>query len=86
MGKEIKNAVSQKSGWGGRRAGAGRKKTSEGVRTVAVRVPQDVSDVLDTVPSITEYVVTALRAYIARSAAADAAVEPDGGDGCGDCE
>lgn len=33
-----------------------------------VRVPQDVSDVLDTVPSITEYVVTALRAYIAQAA------------------
>lgn len=80
MKKEIKKAGSQKSGWGGRRAGAGRKKTSEGVRTIAVRVPQDVSDVLDGVPSITEYVVTALRAYIARSATADAAVEPDGGE------
>ena len=84
MGKEIKNAVSQKSGWGGRRVGAGRKKTSEGVRTVAVRVPQDVADVLDAVPSITEYVVAALRAYIARSAA-NAAVEPnaDGEQGAG---
>lgn len=76
MKDEIKNAGSRKSGWGGRRAGAGRKKTSEGVRTVAVRVPQDVADVLDAVPSITEYVVTALRAYMARSAA-DAAVQPD---------
>ncbi len=68
MNDETAKPTPQKPGWGGRRAGAGRKKTSEGVRTVAVRVPQDVSDVLDTVPSITEYVVTALRAYIAQSA------------------
>ncbi len=51
--------TSQKPKWGGRRAGAGRKKTSEGVRTIAVHVPQDVADVPDTVSSITEYVVTA---------------------------
>lgn len=68
MNDETAKPTPQKPRWGGRRAGAGRKKTSEGVRTVAVRVPQDVSDVLDTVPSITEYVVTALRAYIAQAA------------------
>lgn len=68
MNNETAKPTPQKPRWGGRRAGAGRKKTSEGVRTVAVRVPQDVSDVLDTVPSITEYVVTALRAYIAQAA------------------
>ncbi len=68
MEDETAKPTSPKQTWGGRRAGAGRKKTSEGVRTVAVRVPQDVADVLDTVPSITEYVVKALRAYIAQSA------------------
>lgn len=67
MEKEIKvEAVQPKNGWGGKRAGAGRKKSSEGVRTVAVRVPQDVADVLDAVPSITEYVVKAIRAYMAQ--------------------
>lgn len=70
MNDETSKTTPQKHTWGGRRAGAGRKKTSEGVRTVAVRVPQDVADVLDTVPSITEYVVKALRAYIAQSASA----------------
>ena len=51
----------KKSGRGGSRPGAGRKKTSAG--TIALRIPEDVMRILETVPNRTAYIIDAIRAY-----------------------
>lgn len=58
MEKEEKN-------WGGARAGAGRKKTT--ARSIALRIPDDVAAILDSVPNRSAYIVEAIRYYHARA-------------------
>lgn len=54
----------QAAGWGGARAGAGRKKTT--AKSIALRIPDDVAAVLDSVKgSKSAYIVAAIRAYAA---------------------
>lgn len=48
--------------WGGSRQGSGRKRTA--VKTVCIRVPEDVAAILDGVTgSKTDYIVEAIRYY-----------------------
>lgn len=48
--------------WGGARSGAGRKKTA--VKTIGIRIPEDVATILDRVNgSKTDFIVTAIRFY-----------------------
>ena len=48
---------------GGARPGAGRPNLKQNTRTVALRIPQDVADILDAQPSRTEYIIAAIRHY-----------------------
>lgn len=53
---------SQPSGWGGARTGAGRKKST--AKSIALRIPEDVAAILDSVEgSKSAYIVAAIRAY-----------------------
>lgn len=47
--------------WGGKREGAGRKKTTGGVKNLGLRVPQDILDILDKVDKRSEFIFTAVR-------------------------
>lgn len=47
--------------WGGKREGAGRKKTVGGVKNLGLRVPQDILDILDKVDKRSEFIFTAVR-------------------------
>lgn len=60
----MQNAVSSGSsrGWGGARKGAGRKKTS--AKSIALRIPEDVAEILDSVEgSKSAYIISAIRAF-----------------------
>ena len=48
---------------GGYRPGAGRKPTVGNVKTLSVRIPQDVSDILDEQPNRSQYIAEAVRFY-----------------------
>lgn len=49
-------------GWGGARAGSGRKKTA--AASISIRIPEDVAAILANVEgSKTDYIVAAIRAY-----------------------
>lgn len=52
-----------KKSWGGRRAGAGRPNVKKAVRTIALRIPQDVADIIDAHENRSAYIIEAIRAY-----------------------
>lgn len=52
-----------KNGWGGRRQGAGRPSESPSVRSIALRIPQDVAEILDRQENRSAYIIDAIRAY-----------------------
>ena len=51
----------EKKQWGGKREGAGRPR--ESVKSIALRIPQDVSDILDKQENRSAYIIEAIRAY-----------------------
>lgn len=51
----------EKKQWGGKREGAGRPRTNS--RSIALRIPQDVADILDRQENRSAYIVEAIRAY-----------------------
>lgn len=52
----------QQTGWGGARKGAGRKKST--AKSIALRIPDDVAEILESVEgSKSAYIVAAIRAY-----------------------
>lgn len=51
----------EKSQWGGKRDGAGRPAKS--VRSIALRVPRDVADILDRQENRSAFIIEAIRAY-----------------------
>nr|DAF27304.1 MAG TPA: hypothetical protein [Caudoviricetes sp.] len=53
----------KKNGWGGRRAGAGRPNVNKSTRTIALRIPQDVAELLDRQENRSAYIIEAIRAY-----------------------
>jgi hypothetical protein len=48
---------------GGYRPGSGRKPTVKNVKTLSIRIPQDVSDILDEQPNRSQYIAEAVRFY-----------------------
>ena len=53
----------EKSRWGGRRTGAGRKATAGNVATIGLRIPADVAEILSRQENRTAYIVEAIREY-----------------------
>ena len=47
--------------WGGKREGAGRKKTTS--KSIALRIPEDVADILDQVENRSAFIIEAIRQY-----------------------
>lgn len=65
-----------KSGRGGRREGAGRKKTTS--KSIALRIPEDVEAVLEGVKgSKSAFIVAAIRAYVAAGCPGHEAEAPE---------
>ena len=50
--------------WGGARRGAGRPKKFSNNKTIALRIPEDVVAVLDTVPNRSAFIIEAIRHYV----------------------
>lgn len=67
---ENQNEETKKSTWGGRRAGAGRPNGRRAVRSIALRIPEDVAAILDAQPNRSEYIIAAIRAFAGKNAAA----------------
>ena len=62
---ENQNEGKKKSGHGGRREGAGRPKTVGNTRSIALRIPADVAEILDRQEHRSAYIIEAIRAYAA---------------------
>lgn len=54
---------SKKSNRGGARAGAGRPKGRNNYRSIALRIPEDVAEILDRQEKRSAYIIEAIRAY-----------------------
>lgn len=52
-----------KNGRGGRREGAGRPSTKGNVKSIALRIPADVAEILDRQEHKSAYIIEAIRAY-----------------------
>jgi hypothetical protein len=46
---------------GGKREGAGRKATVGNVKSIALRIPQDIADILDKVEQRSQFICNAIR-------------------------
>lgn len=55
--------MEEKKKWGGAREGAGRKKGRNDVGTIAIRIPQDIADILSRQISKKDYIIEAIRFY-----------------------
>ncbi len=53
----------QKKSWGGKRAGAGRPSVSGSTRSIGIRIPEDIAEILDRQENRTAYIIEAIRAY-----------------------
>lgn len=47
--------------WGGKREGSGRKKTTS--KSIALRIPEDVAEILDHVENRSAFIIEAIRHY-----------------------
>ena len=59
---ETPNQENKKTNWGGARRGAGRPK-GDSCTSIALRIPQDVADILARQPNRSAYIIEAIRAY-----------------------
>lgn len=57
----MKKNVEKKSGWGGSRTGAGRKRTM--AKRYGFNAPADVAAILDSAPNKSDFIVEAIRFY-----------------------
>lgn len=53
----------KKTGRGGRREGSGRPKGRKDVRTITLRIPEDVAAILDAREHRSQFILDAIRAY-----------------------
>lgn len=54
----------KRNGWGGRREGAGRRPgENPSTRSIALRIPEDVAEILDRQENRSAYIIEAIRAY-----------------------
>ena len=49
--------------WGGAMQGEGRKPQRGNVKSIAIRIPQDIADILEKQDSKTDYIIEAIRYY-----------------------
>lgn len=49
--------------WGGKRSGAGRPKKFSNNKTIALRIPEDVVEILDRVDNRSAFIIEAIRFY-----------------------
>lgn len=66
---ETQKEEKKKNGHGGARAGAGRPKGRNNYRSIGIRIPQDVAEILDRQEHRSQYIIEAIRAYAAREKA-----------------
>lgn len=59
---ETPNEEKKNRSWGGARRGAGRPK-GDSCASIALRIPQDVAEILSRQPNRSAYIVEAIRAY-----------------------
>jgi len=59
----MENQNEKKNGRGGRREGAGRPATKHNTRSIALRIPADVAEILDRQEHRSAYIIEAIRAY-----------------------
>lgn len=52
-----------KRGRGGARQGAGRKAQRGNVKSIAIRIPQDIADILERKESKTDFIIEAIKFY-----------------------
>lgn len=55
--------VKAKKTWGGAREGAGRKAQRGNVKSIAIRIPQDIADILERQKSKTDFIIEAIKFY-----------------------
>lgn len=60
MEKQTKEA---KKDWGGRREGAGRPRKYNNCKSIALRIPDDVEEILSRQENRSQFIVEAIRAY-----------------------
>ena len=60
---ENQTELSKKIGHGGRREGAGRPKTVGNTRSIGIRIPEDVAEILDRQENRSAFIIEAIRAY-----------------------
>lgn len=60
---ENQNPEKKKNGHGGARAGAGRPVTVNNSRSIGLRVPQDVAEILERQENRSAFIIEAIRAY-----------------------
>lgn len=60
---EKQNVETSRKKRGGARAGAGRPATKHNTRTIALRIPADVAEILDRQEHRSAYIIEAIRAY-----------------------
>ena len=53
----------KKGTWGGKRDGAGRRSDEPKTRSIGIRVPSDVAEILDRQEHRTAFIIEAIRAY-----------------------
>lgn len=59
---EEKNEKS-KNTWGGSRRGAGRPSENPALRSISLRIPEDVAAILDRQPNRSAFIIAAIRAF-----------------------
>ncbi|MBD5423694.1 MAG: hypothetical protein HDR44_01030 [Allobaculum sp.] len=60
----MENQNEKKKGtWGGKREGAGRRSENPKTRSIGIRVPEDVAEILDRQENRTAFIIEAIRAY-----------------------
>lgn len=60
---EQQNEEKKKNGHGGARPGAGRPKGRNNYRSIGIRIPEDVAEILDRQEHRSAYIIEAIRAY-----------------------
>lgn len=60
---EQQSESKKKDGRGGARPGAGRPRGRNNYRSIALRIPEDVAEILDRQENRSAYIIEAIRAY-----------------------
>lgn len=56
--------TNEKKSWGGARKGAGRPRSIDNCKSIALRIPQDIAEILDKQPNRSAFIIDAIRHYV----------------------